>query len=239
MNISGDMLTSCIIVAAGSGTRMKSSANKQFMPIGGVPMLALTIKAFELCAQVNEIIVVMNKNDITYFNENILKAYDFKKLCKVSEGGATRQESVYKGLKCVSENTDIVLVHDGARPFVDNGTIVRCIYAADKYGASCAAISSRDTVKQSDSRGFVLSTADRESIRLAQTPQGFKKDILVRSHEKAIEENFTGTDDAVLAERAGYKMKLTEGSVYNMKITTCDDIPIAEAVYKIFEISNL
>lgn len=233
MNVSKSILTSCIIVAAGSGSRMKSETNKQFMPIGGVPMLALTIKAFESCESVNEIIVVMNKNDIAYCRENIVKAYDFKKVSEIAEGGATRQRSVCNGLKCVSKNAAIVLVHDGARPFVDNDTILRCISAADKYGASCAAIPARDTIKQSDSQGFVLSTPDRDSIWVVQTPQGFKRDILVHAHEKAIAEEFTGTDDAVLAERAGYKLKLTEGSSFNIKITTGEDIPIAEAVYNI------
>lgn len=233
MNTPESIFTSCIIVAAGSGSRMKSGTNKQFMTIGGVPMLALTIKAFEKCGSVNEITVVMNKQDISYFRENIITAYDFKKVSGIAEGGATRQESVYNGLKYVSENASVILVHDGARPFVDNDTIVKCISAANEFGASCAAISSRDTIKLSDSRGFVLCTPDRESVRLVQTPQGFRRDILKRAHERAIAERFTGTDDAVLAERAGYKMKLTEGSDFNIKITTAEDMPIAEAIYKI------
>lgn len=224
------LFTSCILVAAGSGSRMGKGVSKQFLRIGAMPVLSMTIKTFELCDGIDEIIVVMNKNDIERCRAEIIEPYSFKKIAAVIEGGKTRQESGYRGICAASGTADILIVHDGARPFVDSDTIMRGIRAAEEYGASCAAVPAKDTIKQADEAGFVTATPDRSGLWHVQTPQTFRYDILKKAHEKAIEQGFTGTDDSMLVERLGQKLKLVEGSYFNIKITTKADLLFAEAI---------
>ena len=226
------LFTSCILVAAGSGSRMGKGISKQFIHIGQMPMLSRTIKAFESCEGINEIIVVMNKSDIERCQSEIIGPYSFKKVAAVIEGGQTRQESGYRGICSASKRADIIIVHDGARPFVDNETIMKGISAAAEYGASCAAVPAKDTIKQADVEGFVLKTPDRSSLWQVQTPQTFRYNILKEAHERAIEQGFTGTDDSMLVERMGYKLKLVEGDYFNIKITTDADLLFAEAIVR-------
>lgn len=232
LDCSGKLFTSCILVAAGTGSRMKKGINKQFICIGGMPMLSRTIQAFDSCDGIDEIVVVMNKADIERCKHEIIEPYSFKKVTSIVEGGKTRQESGYRGIGAVSKNADIVIVHDGARPFVDYDTIIRGIAAAAEFGASCTAVPAKDTIKQSDSKGFVVHTPDRRSLWQVQTPQTFKYGILKEAHERAIEQSFTGTDDSMLVERMGHKLKLVEGNYFNIKITTEADLLFAEAIAK-------
>ncbi|MDD4495387.1 MAG: 2-C-methyl-D-erythritol 4-phosphate cytidylyltransferase [Eubacteriales bacterium] len=232
LNGNRKLFTSCILVAAGTGSRMRKGINKQFICIGGMPMLSRTIHAFDSCSGIDEIIVVMNKADIDKCKREIVEPYSFKKVTSIVEGGKTRQESGYRGIGAVSKNADIVIVHDGARPFIDHNTILRGIAAAAKFGASCTAVPAKDTIKQSDSNGFVVQTPDRRSLWQVQTPQTFRYGILKEAHENAIEEGFTGTDDSMLVERMGNKLKLIEGNYYNIKITTEADLLFAEAIAK-------
>ncbi len=226
------LFTSCILVAAGSGSRMGKGNSKQFIQIGGIPMLSRTIKAFESCEDINEIIVVMNKDDIERCKSEIIEPYSFKKVAAVIEGGKTRQESGYRGICAADKTADILIVHDGARPFVDNDTIMRGIWAAEEYGASCAAVPAKDTIKQTDAEGFVIKTPDRSGLWQVQTPQTFRYDILKEAHERAIDQDFTGTDDSMLVERMGHKLKLVEGSYFNIKITTEADLLFAKTIVR-------
>lgn len=219
-----------IIVAAGRGSRMNMDMNKQYVDICGKPVLARTIQAFEDCSRIDEIVVVVNERDIIYCKQNIVDRFGFCKVKVLVSGGETRQESVSRGLNQIGEDCGIVLIHDGARPFINESGIISSIEAADEYGSACVAVPVKDTVKSADSEDFVNSTLDRSSLWSIQTPQAFQKGIIKYAHKIASEEGFCGTDDAVLVERLGHRLKLVMGSYFNIKITTQEDLVIAEAI---------
>lgn len=221
---------SLVVVAAGKGTRMNMDVNKQYINIGGIPILARTLKIFDRLNYINEIILVVHSDDILYCKESIIDNYNYNKIKCVVTGGATRQDSVSNGLKEVTGEADIVLIHDGARPFIDEDSIIRCIEAAEQYGVATVAVPVKDTVKASNSEGFVHSTLDRSTLWSVQTPQAFKYKIIMDSHRQAREDGFNGTDDTVLAERLGNRTKLVMGSYNNIKITTKEDLIFAEAI---------
>ncbi len=229
-DISECKTVSAVIVAAGQGTRMNMNVRKQFIGIAGVPVLARTIKAFEDCELINEIIVVVNSSDIMYCKQAIVDCYGFKKVKVIVSGGNERQDSVFNGLRQVDQECSVVVIHDGARPFVENEHIRSCIEAANEFGAASLAVPVKDTIKSGDADGFVSQTLERKHLWSIQTPQGFRYPVIIKAHEKAIEEGYTGTDDCVLAERLGIRTKLVTGSYYNIKITTKEDIAIAEAI---------
>lgn len=226
-------IVSVVITAAGKGTRMGMSRNKQYIDILGKPVLARTITAFESCDKIDEIIVTVNEADIDYCKSCVINKYGFNKVKAIVAGADTRQRSVYNGLKSVSQNCEIVLIHDGARPFIDTACIEKCISEARLNGAVCAAVPVKDTIKQTDADGFVDKTVDRSSLWSIQTPQTFEYALIMQAHERAEEDGFTGTDDAMLAERLGRKVRLVMGSYYNIKITTREDIAIAEAICRV------
>lgn len=221
---------SAVIVAAGKGSRMNMDINKQYIEIGGIPVLARTIQAFEDCESINEVVLVVNEQDIVYCKQSIVELYELYKVKSIVAGGGTRQQSVYNGLCEVNGNCGIVLIHDGARPFVKTESLLDSINAAYEFGASCVAVPAKDTVKRADENGFVVETPDRGSLWYIQTPQTFSYPLIMEAHRKAAEDNFTGTDDAVLVERLGHPMKLVMGSYDNIKITTKEDLAIAEAI---------
>lgn len=225
-----------IITAAGKGTRMNSEINKQYIEIAGVPVLARTIEVFQKCTLVNSIIVVVNEEDINFCRHEIVDKYNYTKVKSLVSGGTERQNSVYKGLCAVNVsaygNCEIVLIHDGARPFVTKKNIVDCVEAVKSFGACGIGVKSKDTIKISDNDGFVAATPDRKNLWSIQTPQGFTYDIIMNAHKAAIENNFIGTDDMVLVEKQGIPVKLVEGSYQNIKITTQEDLIIGEAIVK-------
>jgi 2-C-methyl-D-erythritol 4-phosphate cytidylyltransferase len=221
---------SVVIVAAGQGTRMNMGENKQYIQIGGKSVLARAISIFEELVPVKEIIVVVNEHDILYCKESIIGRYNFKKIKAIVAGGKERQNSVFNGLKEVNAHCGIVLIHDGARPFTDQESIFRSLESALEFGASCVAVPVKDTIKKGNSEGFVNETFDRSSLWAIQTPQAFKYDIIMDAHKKAIKDGYLGTDDAVLVERLGFQMKLVMGSYDNIKITTQEDLYLAEAI---------
>jgi len=225
-----DLMISAVIVAAGKGTRMNMDINKQYIEIGDMPVLARTLEVFESCRLIEEIIVVVNGHDIVYCKENIIDAFGFTKVAKLVAGASTRQGSVYKGLCEVREVCDIVLIHDGARPFVTEQCLKDSIYAAQEYGACCLAVPVKDTVKEVDEQGFVRKTLNRNSLWAIQTPQTFKYRLILDAHIKAAQEGFIGTDDATLVERMGHPLKLIMGDYNNIKITTQEDLILAEAI---------
>lgn len=225
---------SAVIVAAGKGSRMKTKVNKQYLLLNGKPVLAHTIEAFENSDIVSEIIVVINKNDNDFFIDSVLKPYNFRKITAVAEGGEDRQQSVFNGLSRVSPEADIVVVHDGARPLVTGDIIRESVEAAAKEGAACAGVPVKDTIKKVDKELNVEYTPDRSMLWAIQTPQTFRKNILADAHRNAALDGFRGTDDSVLAERLGYRVRMVMGSYTNIKITTAEDIVIAEAILKHF-----
>lgn len=218
---------SAIIVAAGRGRRAGLGYNKVLSCIGGMTVLERTIRAFAGSGLVDEIIVVINRDDEEQVTEILGKLpWDIK----LSYGGSERQESVYSGLRNLSESSGIVLIHDAARPFVDADIIGRCIEGARIYGAACTGIPVRDTIKYIDSEGYVVQTPERSLLWCAQTPQAFRKDIILKAHEHALECGIKGTDDATLAERLGIRVKMVEGSSRNIKITSREDLLLVEAL---------
>jgi len=225
-----NFFVSTVIAAAGKGTRMNLDINKQYVEICRVPLLARTLKVFQDSSLIDEIVLVVNKDDFIYCKQEIVDRYNFTKIKTIVTGGDTRQDSVRNGLGEVSGKTEIVLIHDGARPFISDSCMAECIMAAYDYGASCVAVPVKDTIKRADSSGFVVETLDRSQLWQIQTPQAFKYTLILEAHNKALEEGFYGTDDAMLVERLGYKVKLVMGSYNNIKITTLEDLLLAETI---------
>lgn len=222
-------LVSVVIAAAGKGSRMGTEKNKQYIDLLGKPILARTIQQFEDSALIDEIIIVANEAEVELCSETVEK-YNYKKVRAITAGGATRQQSVYNGLRKVSSECVVVLIHDGARPFIDEMSIARCIEAAKKHGSAIVAVPSKDSIKRVGPDGFVKETVERNGLWRIQTPQGFRYGLIMDAHRKAEQDGFSGTDDAVLLERAGHKVMLVMGSYNNIKITTKEDLTMAEFI---------
>jgi 2-C-methyl-D-erythritol 4-phosphate cytidylyltransferase len=219
---------SVIIAAAGTGRRFGTQLPKQFTPLAGVPVLARTVEAFDRHDLIDEIVLAVPYGYTGYIQSG------YHKITAVLEGGADRQSSVYAALGAVSPQTGIVLVHDGVRPFV-SGRLIRNITAAAGEGyAAVAGVRVTDTVKQTDPGGWVVSTPDRDTLWNIQTPQGFPYPVLLKAHERARTEGFTGTDDAMLVERYNLaRVRIIEGDKRNIKITEPEDILYGEALCKL------
>lgn len=224
---------SVVIVAAGNGTRMgiNMAQTKQMTDLDGIPVVVRAINQFEACDFINEIIVVARADELSFYDEFNTK-YCFKKVIKVVTGGITRQKSVLEGIKNINENSEYVIIHDGARCLVLPGMIKEVLEKAYTYGCATAAEKSKDTVKISDKGGFIASTIDRSYLWHAQTPQIFKTEIYRAAALIADKNNFEATDDCMLIENLGYKIKLVDCGYENIKITTPDDFIIAEAILK-------
>ncbi len=222
--------SAAIIVSAGKGNRMNSKITKQYLILEDRPIIAHTLKAFDTCPAIDEIILVVPPGDVDYCRNNIVKRYGFKKVKSIVEGGPKRQHSVQNGLECLGRDIDIVVVHDGVRPLVTHDIIADSIEQAYRYGCSVAAVEVKDAIKISDEKGFVISTLDRSTLRAMQTPQTFKKQVILEAYEYAKKNGIYGTDDATLAEYAGFKVKLIKGDYENIKITTPEDMIMATAV---------
>ncbi|NLZ52482.1 MAG: 2-C-methyl-D-erythritol 4-phosphate cytidylyltransferase [Thermoanaerobacteraceae bacterium] len=222
------MQVSAIIAAGGQGRRMNSSISKQFLNIKGHPILYYTLNKFERMDKIKSIVLVISADDIDYTREEIIKRYRFKKI-KIVEGGKERQDSVYNGLRELSPQTDIVVIHDGVRPFVPIQIIEKSIAAAVEFKAVGVAVPVKDTIKVVDVDNTIKTTPDRKTLWAMQTPQSFSYDVIMRAYEKAIYDGFYGTDDTVLVERLGLPVKIIEGAYENIKITTPEDIIFAQA----------
>ena len=219
-----------IIVAAGKSKRMRKNANKVFLPILNKPMMYYTIKNFQDCNLINEIVIVTQKNDIKKVNE-IKQYYSFTKIAKIVEGGKERQDSVYNGLISIknAKNEDVVVVHNGSNPLVNENEITNCINAAKKHGAAAVGFQLKDTIKKIKS-DFVESTIDRKDIYQIQTPQAIKYGLFIEAFRNAKNKKIAVTDDASLVEALGKKVKIMPCSYENIKITTEDDLKIAEGI---------
>jgi 2-C-methyl-D-erythritol 4-phosphate cytidylyltransferase len=232
-----------IIPAAGLGTRMASSASakgkkpgasKQFTELAGTPILIHTLRKFVLSAEVGEICIALRANEIEGFRARLDKEGKdtLKKKVHLVQGGEHRQQSVAHAIAVISAVADdIVLVHDAVRPFVTSEIIHDVIEAARKYGAAIAAVPAVDTIKevQRTAEGAVITaTIPRERVVMAQTPQGFRYDVLKTAFDEAIADGFLGTDEASLVERSGHEVAVVMGSARNIKITTPADMELAE-----------
>jgi 2-C-methyl-D-erythritol 4-phosphate cytidylyltransferase len=197
----------------------------------GKPLIAWTLESLCRPGCVDEVILVVKKQ-AREKAEKIVRRYGFTKVKKIIPGGRRRCDSVGRGLKAVCPDTDIVLVHDGARPILDQEIIKNTVYCAKKYGAAAAGVPVKPTIKQIDKKGFVRTTLKRDKIWEIQTPQGFKKQIIAGAYKKLDHHKKDATDDAYLVERMGRKVKLVKGSYRNIKVTTPEDLKIAEAILK-------
>ena len=225
-------MNTAIVLAAGKGTRMNAGMNKQFMLINDRPLLAQTLAAFQSCNAIDSIILVAGREELKTCKEQILDVYGFDKVDKLVSGGSERQQSVYNGILELEDDCNIVVIHDGARPILPEGIIERCIEGAKIYGAVSAGMPAKETIKILNEEGFVQYTPERGKVWVTQTPQAFKRDIIEKAHETANVKGISGTDDAFLVECMGIKVKMLEGSYENIKITTPEDIILAEAIMR-------
>ena len=221
-----------IVLAAGSGSRMKSKTKKQFMEIKGKPVIWYSLFEFEK-SRVDEIILVTGKEDIDYCKKEIVEKYNLKKIKNVVAGGSERYESVYNGLKEVTGN--IVLIHDGARPLINNEIIERSIEGTIKSDACVVGVPVKDTIKRANKEGYFIDTPNRSELWITQTPQSFKTDLVKMAYKKMKEELEKGnttlniTDDAMVVEEfTTNQVRFVQGDYKNIKVTTPEDIDIAE-----------
>ena len=224
-------MNSVVIVSAGRGSRMKSDINKQFLKIGGKEVIAHTVERFYNNKNIGEIIIVVREDEKEFFQENIINKYGYKNI-KIAFGGKERQDSVYNGLQEVDKNCSIVLIHDGARPFVTNEIIEKSIKCAQKYNCAIVGIPVKDTIKIVNENNDVCNTPNRNTLWSIQTPQVFEYSLIMKAHEKAKDDKYYGTDDSMLMEYLGYNVKVVEGSYDNIKITTPEDLKVAEEILR-------
>ena len=220
------MKLSALICAAGSGKRMGAGKNKVYLELCGKPVLYYSLNVFESSA-VSDIVVVTGKGDIDECRR-IVGEYGFKKVTRIVAGGDTRQESVYRGLcEC---SGDIVAIHDGARALITVSEIAAVIADCLNYGAAALGTVCKDTVKTVSEDGYIEATLDRDRTYCIATPQVFALEDIMKAHKSAAEDGFFATDDCALYERMGGRIKITEGSYENIKLTTPEDMLIAEKI---------
>lgn len=221
-------MNSVIIVAAGSGKRMNMDINKQFIKLNEKEIIAHTIEIFYKNENIDEIIVCIKKEEEEFFREKIINRYNFKNI-KIAYGGKERQDSIYNGLKLIDSRCEIVLIHDGARPFVSNIIINNSIKTAREKKAVVVGMPVKDTIKFVDN-GNIKDTPNRENLWSAQTPQSFEYKLIMRAYEEAYKHHYYGTDDSMLVEKIGQKVTMIMGSYDNIKITSPEDIGIGEQI---------
>lgn len=223
-------MVSAVIVAGGKGKRMGQGISKQYIKLEDKEVLAIAIEAFNKAQIIDEIVVVVGENEIDYCNENIIKKYKFEKVKKIIGGGIERQDSVYNGLINCNENTEIVLIHDGARPFVTEKMIVNSVNCARSYGACTIAVPVKDTIKTASVEGVIINTLKREELYAIQTPQTFKLNLILEGHREAKKNKLYVTDDTMLIEAMGKIVRIVQGSYFNIKLTTPEDLIFARAI---------
>ncbi len=208
---------------------MGSDQAKQFVDIDGKPLLALTLKPFQLCQAVDAVIAVVPSNNISSCQKEIIERYHLGKVKKVVAGGPRRQDSVRLGLEAIDGEYDLVIIHDGVRPLITEKAIYRIIDAAKSYRAVISGLPAKETVKEVDSNQEVIGTFDRRRIWLIQTPQIFRYEDILKAHQKALQENWDeATDDSVLVEKLGIKVNVIEGYEQNIKVTTRNDLELVK-----------
>jgi 2-C-methyl-D-erythritol 4-phosphate cytidylyltransferase len=209
---------------------MGSQTPKQFIALGGLPVLVHALKVLEASDLVSEIILAVPESEREFCLRDIVTAYRFSKVKQIVAGGAQRQDSVRHALEAVEAGTDLVLVHDAVRPFVTQDMIKRVLEAAARHGAAVVAMPVPDTIKQVGTDGLIDCTVDRGRLWLAQTPQAFRLPLFQEAHRKAVVDGVQGTDDTQLVERLGHRVAVVEGSGENIKITRPEDFILGEAI---------
>jgi 2-C-methyl-D-erythritol 4-phosphate cytidylyltransferase/2-C-methyl-D-erythritol 2,4-cyclodiphosphate synthase len=224
-----EIKTAVIIAAAGSGKRMGGGIPKQYGRLGGMSILARSVKAFADLKEIHRIMIVTNEEFHGHCRAELSSLGLMSKVSDILPGGQERQDSIYNAVRRLPEDVDLVLVHDGVRPFVTAEVIRRTIEAARAHGAAVAAVPVKDTIKVAEESRLVK-TLDRRLLYAIQTPQGFSRELLIHAYDEAYRNNYYGTDDAYLVERAGEKVFIAKGDYNNIKITTMEDIVFGEAI---------
>ncbi|MCF6135849.1 MULTISPECIES: 2-C-methyl-D-erythritol 4-phosphate cytidylyltransferase [Thermoactinomyces] len=223
------MSVGVVVPAAGMGKRMGTREPKQFLTFHGQPILIHTLALFESFPEIDEMVVVADQKEIGR-TQKMIRGAGLQKVTHVVPGGKERQESVYLGLKKIS--TDWVMVHDAVRPFVSHEAISRLLEEARMHGAAILAVPVKDTVKVVDDAGIVENTPDRKRLWAVQTPQAFRREVLLSAHEHFAGRETVATDDSMLVEEMGVDVRVVQGEYTNIKLTTPDDLYLAEAIYQ-------
>ncbi len=235
------MKADAVIVSAGKGLRFVEGKSrvrtpdhgkKQFHLLEGKPILAHTLEKFETCPMIRSILLVVGQEDMDYCLNEVVEKFQFKKVSQIVPGGKRRQESVRNGIDALPKDVKVVAIHDGVRPFVTQAMIEDSIQSAVTFGAVVLAMPVKETIKISNPDGTVLKTLDRESLWQIQTPQTFQVNIIKEAHSRAMKDGFVGTDDASLVERLGVAVHILPGSYMNIKITTPEDLLLANLFLK-------
>lgn len=225
------MKVTAIIAAAGQGKRMGRGINKVFIPLSHCPVLVHTVRKFSQCEEVDDLVIVTGPDEVAEVKEMLANVNNIKPW-KIIAGGSERQYSIANALAAIDKDSEITLVHDGARPLIELEIIQNVIAAARQYNAAGVAVPVKDTIKTVDNQGFITATPPRNTLWAIQTPQAFTTKLLREAYTKAAHDGYLGTDDAGLVERLGVKVKIVPGSYNNIKITTPEDLTIAEALLK-------
>lgn len=228
------MFTSVIIPAAGSGERMGAGIQKQFLSLHGKPILIHTLERFQACSAVNEIVLAVQPSGLQQV-EFLIAEFHITKVTKIVEGGRRRQDSVSNALAYVNPEAEIIIVHDAVRPFIGQKLILESIEKAQKYSAAVVAVRVKDTIKVGNEEGLIERTFDRSVLWSAQTPQTFKRHVLLDAYAKANRDNIDSTDDASLVELLNIHPAIVVGSFDNIKITTPDDLDVANLLARRFK----
>ncbi|MGP8154814.1 MAG: 2-C-methyl-D-erythritol 4-phosphate cytidylyltransferase [Smithella sp.] len=226
------MKTVAIIPAGGAGTRLKSHVAKQFLLLDGLPILVHTLKVFQESKEIDDIIVAVPPDELVSIRQELIEKYGLTKVTATVAGGNQRQDSVRNCLYAIAGECDLVVIHDAVRPFVTEELIRQVIDAARVTGAASAGVKAKDTIKETTEDNNVVYTVPRHNLWLTQTPQAFKFELLKEAYNVACDEKFYGTDDASLIERMGKEVKIMEGFYANIKITTREDMMIADVLMK-------
>jgi len=223
-----------IIPAAGKGIRMGDGPYKQFLELGGRPILGLTLEKFQACPSIQAIIVVVPPDQVEYCRRKVIQPWGIEKVERVVTGGQRRQDSVRAGLEASGGRYNIVLIHDGVRPLVAPELIETMVSSAKRHRAAIAAIPAKDTIKEVGEGGLVARTHHRERLWMAQTPQVFRYEDIMKAHYEAQKEGWQDvTDDAQLVEKMGIPVKVIRGSEMNIKVTTPEDLLMARCLLEL------
>jgi len=228
------MKNGAVIAAGGTGTRMGTDIPKQLLKLGGITILERTLMPFINCPEIGQIVIVAAESIIRDINGTVHETSAHARPITVVRGGRERQDSVLNGIMALDRDTGIVVIHDAVRPFITAGLVSECIHAAETFGAVSVMRRIKETVKVVKN-GRVVNTPDRSQLWITQTPQAFRKELIIEAHKRARDDRFIGTDDCMLVERLGYPVHVVEGSDTNIKITTPTDLALAGALLKQFE----
>ena len=228
-------MNAALIVAAGQGLRVGGPIPKQFLKLDGLPILSHTLRTFDMSRLFEAIVLVVPESEFEFCQHEVIAPVSPRTPIKLTAGGDIRQESVYNGLKALSHTKGIVAIHDGVRPFVTCDQIRNCMQEAKRHKACILGIPATDTLKRVSEEGTIQSTLDRSNTWIAQTPQVFQFELILRAHEAAAKTGHTVTDDAMLVEDIGQPVRIIHGSRNNIKITTPEDLAMAEALFQLLK----